>query len=172
MTLFSFMLESGAHTRRSARSQATRFGDTTALFGAPAGGWWNRNSEVAAAAGSLKPIEPEPGAVAGSPDAVQKYATDRRWAVKMVGRRPLLFKALGGGYRLLHRRYVVSHRPSVGADRWLAERRRRPLAMAGARPPAADVRDRHRGCVPTCQEPPKSPRVSAPSPEAAIRVQV
>jgi NodT family efflux transporter outer membrane factor (OMF) lipoprotein len=40
------------------QAQATRFGDTAALFEALGGGWWNRKSEVADAAGDPKPVNP------------------------------------------------------------------------------------------------------------------
>jgi NodT family efflux transporter outer membrane factor (OMF) lipoprotein len=42
------------------QAQATRFGDTAALFEALGGGWWNRKSEVADAAADPKPANPSP----------------------------------------------------------------------------------------------------------------
>jgi outer membrane protein TolC len=38
------------------QAQATRFGDTAALFQALGGGWWNRKSDVADAAGGASPL--------------------------------------------------------------------------------------------------------------------
>jgi NodT family efflux transporter outer membrane factor (OMF) lipoprotein len=38
------------------QAQATRFGDTTALFEALGGGWWNRKDDVADEGGSPKPV--------------------------------------------------------------------------------------------------------------------